>query len=175
MFRQFIKAFIKAFILIYFDLRNLIRVEIDASEFVIATILFQFIALVIDVKQTQWHSIVFYSRKMILAEIRYETHDQELLSIVAAFQQWRHYFKNNHHFVTILTNHNNLRYFMKTTTLNKCQSRWILILAEYDFEIKYRSEKINSVDGPSRRSDYKKKLTMKSVYSFYKISWRTLS
>ena len=94
---------------------------------------------------------------MISAEIKYETHDQELLFIVAAFQQWRHYLKNSHHSVTILTNHNNLRYFMKTTALNKRQSRWVLAFVEYDFEIKYRSEKINSVDGPSRRSDYKKK------------------
>ena len=46
---------------------------------------------------------------------------------------------------------------MKTTALNKRQSRWAFTFAEYDFEIKYRSEKINSIDGPSRRSDYKKK------------------
>ena len=143
--------------LIHFDFRNLIRIEIDASEFVIATILFQFVTLVIDVEQTQWHSIVFYLKKMISAEIRYKTHDQELLFIVAAFQQWRHYLENNHHSVTILTNHNNLRYFMKTTALNKRQSRWVLVFTEYDFEIKYRFEKINSVDGPSRHFDYKKK------------------
>ena len=92
---------------------------------------------------------------MILAEIRYETHDQELLFIVAAFQQWKYYLENNHHSVTILTNHNNLRYFMKTTALNKRQFQWILALIEYNFEIKYRSEKINSIDGPSRHFDYK--------------------
>ena len=56
-----------------------------------------------------------------------------------------------------MTNHNNLRYFMKTTAFNKRQSRWALVLAEYDFEIKYDFEKINSIDEPSRRSDYKKK------------------
>ena len=112
----------------------------------------------IGVEQTQWHSIVFYSKKMIFAEIRYETHNQELLFIVAAFQQWRYYFKNSHYSVTILTNYNNLRYFMKTTTFNKRQSRWILIFAEYNFEIKYCFEKINSIDGSSRRSDYKKEI-----------------
>ena len=154
MFRRFIKTFTKAFMLIHFDFRNLIRIEIDASGFVIAAILFQFITLVIGVKQAQWHSIAFCSKKMIFAEIRYETHDQELLFIVAAFQQWRHYFKNNHHSVTILTNHNNLRYFMKTTALNKRQSRWVFVLAEYNFEIKYRFEKINSIDESSRCSDY---------------------
>ena len=46
---------------------------------------------------------------------------------------------------------------MKTTTLNKRQSRWVLAFAKYDFEIKYRSEKINSIDGSSRRFDYKEK------------------
>ena len=144
--------------LIRFDFRNFIRIEIDTSEFVIATILFQFITLVIGVKQTQWHSIVFYSRKMIFVEIKYKTHDQELLFIVAAFQQWRHYFKNNHQSVTILMNHNNLRYFMKTIAFNKRQSRWALAFAKYDFEIKYCFEKINLVDESSRRFNYEKKI-----------------
>ena len=47
---------------------------------------------------------------------------------------------------------------MKTIALNKRQSRWALVFAEYDFEIKYCSEKINSVNESSRRSDYKKKI-----------------
>ena len=46
---------------------------------------------------------------------------------------------------------------MKTTALNKRQSRWALVLVEYDFEIKYRLKKINSVDGSSRRFDYEEK------------------
>ena len=78
--------------------------------------------------------------------------------IVVAFQQWKHYLKNNHHSVTILTNHNNLRYFMKTIAFNKRQFRWILVFTEYNFEIKYRFEKINSVDESSKRSDYERKI-----------------
>ena len=46
---------------------------------------------------------------------------------------------------------------MKTTALNKRQSRWILAFTEYDFEIKYCFEKINSVDESSRRFDYEEK------------------
>ena len=146
----------KAFMLIHFDFKNLIRIEIDTSKFVIAAILFQFITLVIDVEQTQWHSIIFYSKKKIFVEIRYEMFDQELLFIIATFQQWKHYFKNNHHSVTILTNHNNLHYFITTITFNKRQFQWVLAFAEYDFEIEYRFEKIDSIDESSRRSDYKK-------------------
>ena len=47
-----------------------------------------------------------------------------------------------------------MRYFITTTTLNRRQSRWALILIEYDFEIKYRVEKTNSVDDSLRQFDY---------------------
>ena len=99
----------------------------------------------------------FLFKKIVSIEIKYKIHNQKLLFIIAAFQQWKYYFENNHHFITILTNYNNLHYFMKTMTLNKRQSRWILAFAEYDFEIKYRSEKINSIDESSKCSDYKQK------------------
>ena len=65
-FWRFIKTFTKAFMLIHFNFRNLIRIKIDVSELVIAAILFQFITFVIDVNQTQWHSIVFYLKKWFL-------------------------------------------------------------------------------------------------------------
>ncbi len=39
----------------------------------------------------QWHPVAFFSRKMILAETWYKTHNQELLAIVEAFKTWRHY------------------------------------------------------------------------------------
>ena len=52
-FQRLIKTFTKTFMLIYFHFKNLIKIEIDALEFVIAIILFQFVTLVINVKQTQ--------------------------------------------------------------------------------------------------------------------------
>ena len=47
---------------------------------------------------------------------------------------------------------------MKTIAFNKRQSQWVLALAEYDFKIKYYSERINSIDELSRRSDYERKV-----------------
>ena len=52
-FRKFINVFTKALMLIHFNLKNLIKIEIDTSEFIIAVMLFQFITLVIGVNQTQ--------------------------------------------------------------------------------------------------------------------------
>jgi len=86
-FKKLITVFTRAFMLVHFDLKNYIRVETDVSEFVIAAILSQLMYLVDEAGQTTWHSVTFYSRKMISAETRYETYNQELLAIVTEFKQ----------------------------------------------------------------------------------------
>ena len=118
-FRFFINAFINALMLIHFDLKNFIQIKIDASNFIIAIILFQLIFALNDFEEKKWHFVAFYSRKMIFAKSCYETHDQKLLTIIITFKQWKHYLKNSRYFVTILTDHNNLRYFMTTMLLNR--------------------------------------------------------
>ena len=49
-----------------------------------------------------------------------------------------------------------MRYFIKIITFNKRQFRWIFAFVEYDFKIKYRFKKINSIDDFLRRFDYEK-------------------
>ena len=61
---------------------------------------------------------------MIPVEIRYETHNSELLAIVKAFKTWRHYLKSCKPEVLVLTNHNNLRRFIDTKSLSSRQVRW---------------------------------------------------
>ena len=70
------------------------------------------------------------------------------------FKQWKHYLKNSRHFIIVLINYNNLRYFMITTSLNRRQIKWTLIFVEYNFKIKYRTKNINFVNDSSRRFDY---------------------
>jgi hypothetical protein len=74
------KSFAGAGILAHFDPRKRIRLEIDASKFAIAAILSQL------QEDGQWRPVAFWWRKLILAETCYETHDQELLAIVAVFK-----------------------------------------------------------------------------------------
>ena len=47
---------------------------------------------------------------------------------------------------------------MITIILNRRQTLWFLILAKYNFEIKYRVRKINFVDESSRRSNYESEI-----------------
>ena len=147
-FRLLRDAFTTAPILRHFDPRLRIRVETDASTFAIAAILSQLF------EDGLWHPVAFWSRKMIAAEQNYETHDQELLAIVMAFKQWRHYVEGAAHPIEVLTDHNNLKGFMNVKSLNGRQARWAMKLAPYDFTISHRSGKSNPADAPSRRPDY---------------------
>ena len=83
---------------------------------------------------------------MILAEQQYEIHDQELLVIIMAFKQWRHYLEDSTHSVEVLINHNNLCRFMNVKSLNRRQIRWAVKLTVYDFMILHCSGKSNSAD-----------------------------
>ena len=149
-FQRLKEAFTTAPMLRHYDPTKLTRVETDASGFALAGVLTQ--------QQEQeglWHPVAFWSRKMHPAEMNYETHDQELLAIIEVFKAWRHYLLGVHVTVVVLTDHNNLKYFMTTKTLNPRQARWAETLAQFDFEIRYQTGKSNPADGPSRRPDYK--------------------
>ncbi len=52
--------------------------------------------------------MAFFSRKMILVETRYETHNGELLAVVEAFKTWRYYLEGYKHEVFVLPDHNKL-------------------------------------------------------------------
>ena len=90
-FTELRQAFLKAPILHHFDPERHIRIETDASGYAIGGVLSQ---LTSD-DSGRWHPVAFFSRKMIPAETRYETHDGELLAIVEAFKTWRHYLEGS--------------------------------------------------------------------------------
>ena len=91
----------------------------------------------------QWHLVVFFSRKMILAETQYETHDGELLAIVEAFKIWRHYLENCKYEVFVLTDYNNLQHFIDTKSLSFKQVQLAQELSRYHFQIDYWQSKAN--------------------------------
>ena len=117
-------AFTKAPILRHFDPECHIWIETDASGYAIGGVLSQLASgtspdgVVTKTDLGQWHPVAFFSRKMIPAETRYETHNSELLAIVEAFKTWRHYLEGCKHEVLVLTDHNNLCRFMDTKSLS---------------------------------------------------------
>jgi hypothetical protein len=68
--------------------------------------------------------IVFYSRKLIQAELNYDIHDKELLAIVVVFKVWRVYLEGAKHTIIVKTDHKNLTFFLTTKELTRRQARW---------------------------------------------------
>ena len=132
------QAFTDAPILQHFDPGRHIRIETDASGYAISGVLSQMTS-----ETGQWHLVAYYSRKMIPAEMRYEMHDAELLAIVEAFKNWRHYLEGCQYEVLVLTDHNNLRRFIDTKSLSSRQVHWAKELSHYHFRIDYRQGKAN--------------------------------
>lgn len=100
--------------------------------------------------------IAYLSKKMLAAEKNYPVHEQELLAIVVALRSWRHYLHGSHFRIIVKSDHKSLQYFKTQPHLSARQTRWLDLLAEFDFTIEYFEGKENVVaDGLSRRSDHK--------------------
>jgi hypothetical protein len=147
-FRVLREAFAQAPILAHFDPALPIMVVTDASDAAYAGILLQ------PDPRGHWHPVAYHSKSFQNAAIRYHTHDKELMAIAECFKTWRHYLEGASHPIRVLSDHNNLRYFMSTTALTGRQARIAEDLAVFDFEIEYKKGIANPADGLSRRPDY---------------------
>ena len=97
--------------------------------------------------------IAFVSHKMLPAECNYPVHEQELLAVIRALKEWRHYLHGRK--FTVQTDHQSLRFFFTQPHLSHRQIRWSEFLQEFDFEIAYKPGRLNAAaDALSRRADF---------------------
>lgn len=131
------------------DVAKLFQVETDSSNFATGGILSQ------QDKEGKWHPCTYLSQSMIPAERNYDIHDKELLAIIRALEEWRHYLEGAPHQIDIHTDHKNLAYFRDARQLNCRQARWALYLSRFDFAIIHKPGKeMNAPDALSRRPDH---------------------
>jgi RNase H-like domain found in reverse transcriptase/Integrase zinc binding domain/Chromo (CHRromatin Organisation MOdifier) domain/Integrase core domain len=148
-FRQLKTAFTSAPVLAHFHPDRPSTLETDASDYAIAAVLSQPDA------NNILHPVAFYSRKLTPAELNYEIHDKEMLAIIVAVKEWRAYLEGASHPFVVCSDHRNLEYFTTTKVLNRRQSRWAELLANYDFKIIYRpGTTMGKPDAMSRRPDF---------------------
>ena len=146
-FEQLKRAVVQAPVLILPNMSTPFVVTTDASGFAIGATLSQ------D-QGRGLQPIAYMSRKMTPAQKNYPVHEQELLAVVSALQEWRHYLHGSK--FTVVTDHHSLQHFQTQPHLSTRQARWAEFLAEFDFDITYRRGKENVVaDALSRRWDHK--------------------
>ena len=103
-------------------------VEADSLDFSTGAVLSQQ-----NSEDDKWHPVAFLSKSLSPVERNYEIHDKEMLAIIQALEEWRHFLEGAEHQFEIWTDHNNLEYFMLAKKLNRRQARWLLLLARFDF------------------------------------------
>ena len=136
----------------HFDPGKACQVETDASKEAAGGILSQ--PYEMPEGRIQWKPVAFFSKKFSKEQRNYSTGDQEMLAIVMAFREWRHYLDAPAGRTIVLCDHQALQSFMSTKDLQGRQVRWAEALAAFNFEIRYRKGKDNPADGLSRRPDH---------------------
>ena len=99
----------------------------DASDYAIGAVLGQ--------KREKIFQVIYYeSRTLNDAQLNYATTEKELLVIVFAFDKFRPYLIGNK--VVVHTDHSTIKYLMTKKDAKPRLIRWVLLLQEFDVEIK---------------------------------------
>ena len=111
--------------------RGQFRIEADSSDYAVGAVLSQ-------IQDGKWHPIAFLSKALTETQRNYEIYDKEMLSIMIALEEWRHYLIGADESFEIWTDHQNLQYFRQPQKVNRRQARWITQLANYHFTLHHK-------------------------------------
>ena len=108
----------------------------DASDYTMGAVLGQRL----DKKST---TICYASKTLIEAQINYTTTEKELIAVVYALKKFWPYILGSK--IIIYTDHAALKYLLSKKEAKPWLIRWVLLLQEFDLEIKDKKDSENSV------------------------------
>jgi RNase H-like domain found in reverse transcriptase/Reverse transcriptase (RNA-dependent DNA polymerase) len=143
------KRFTEEPVLLMPDQSKPFQIKSDASKVATGAVLTQ-----LDLNGDR-HPVAFLSKTFSETEKKYEIYDWELLGIIQALEEWRHYIQGSGHTMIVYSDHKNLMYFWTAQKLNDRQARWSLYLSGFDLKLIHlpRMKMVQS-DALSRRPDY---------------------
>jgi len=131
-FRKPKLLFTSAPVLVSPDPERQFIVEVDASSVGVGAVLSQ------RTEEGRVHPCAFFSRKLSLAEKKYDVGDRELLAVKLALEEWRHWLEGSKLPFLVWTDHRNLEYLRTAKRLNPRQARWTLFFSRFHFPLSYR-------------------------------------
>ena len=130
-------ALCSAPVLVHPDYNKPFVIQCDASKLGIGAVLCQ-----VDDNGDE-RPLFFFSKKMNKAQRNYSVTEQECLAVVLAVKKFRPYVEL--HNFKVVTDHNSLKWLMKTKDLSGRLARWSFKLGCYNFEIEHRKGSENIV------------------------------
>ncbi|GKE22834.1 putative reverse transcriptase domain-containing protein, partial [Tanacetum coccineum] len=117
---------------------------------------------VLGVVLMQRENVISYaSRQLKIYEKNYKTHDLELGSVVFSLKLWRHYLYGTK--CTVFIDHKSLQHILNQKELNMRQRRWLELLSDYDYVIRYHLGKENVVVDALSRKERSKPLRVRAL------------
>ncbi|GKB28650.1 putative reverse transcriptase domain-containing protein [Tanacetum coccineum] len=114
-----------------------------------------------DVLMQNEKVIAYTSRQLKIHEKSYTTHDLELGAVLFALKIWRHYLYGTK--CTVFTDHKSLQHILDQKELNMRKHRWLVLLSDYDCEIRYHLGKVNVVADALSRKERIKPLRVRAL------------
>jgi hypothetical protein len=99
----------------------------DASDYAVGAVLGQR-------KEGRVHTVYYASKTLNEAQLNYATTEKELLAVVFAFEKFRSYIVNSK--VIVYTDHKAIKYLLAKKDAKPRLIRWILLLQEFNYEIR---------------------------------------
>ena len=148
-FEELKRRFMEEPVLMMPDQTKPFQIECDASKYASGAVLTQ------NDGNGNRHPCAFISKTFSEMERNYEIYDRELLAIIRALKEWRHYIQGSPHTTLILSDHKKLTYYQEARKLNRRQVQWSLYLLEFDVKLIHTpGHKMIQSDALSRRPDF---------------------
>ena len=122
------KSFMEEPVLMMPDQTKSFQIKIDTLKYATGTVLTQ-----LD-SNGDLYSLSFILKTLSPAEWNYKIYDSELLTIIRALEEWRHYIQGSPHTTVVLSDYKNLTYYCKAKKLARRQAR-SLYLSEFNVNL----------------------------------------
>jgi hypothetical protein len=126
-FRAMKSALVSAPIIQTPDWSQPFEIMCDASDYAVGAVLGQR-------KEGRVHVIYYASKTLNEAQLNYATTEKELLAVVFAFEKFRSYIVNSK--VIVYTDHAAIKYLLAKMDAKPRLIRWILLVQEFNVEIR---------------------------------------